>query len=180
MKEKRVKVSKFLSFVLRHKPERFDLLLDRYGFAELLSVIKILKTRFPKIEITDLRDLVTTDPNQRFQIKGMKIRARYGHSVETEPLEETQSIPNILYHGTSSKNLESILKEGLKPGRRKFIHLSVSVSEATRVGKRKDLNPVVLKIDAERARKEGLVFWREGNVFLTKKLPPIYISLFFQ
>jgi len=176
MKE-RIKISKFLSYILRHNPYQFKLKLDRYGFADLDEVLKILKKKFPQIEKNELEELVYEDKQSRFQIKGNKIRARYGHSIDVKPFSNNKDIPQILYHGTSRKNLNSILKEGLKPQKRKFVHLSLEIEEAKRVGKRKDLNPVILKIDVKKAKKEGVRFWCEEKVVLATPIPPDCISI---
>jgi putative RNA 2'-phosphotransferase len=178
MIKNRIKASKFLSFVLRHRPHNYCLSLDKHGFADFDSVCKILSGRFPGIEVEDIKLIVEKDPKKRFQIKEGKIRARYGHSVEVEPLEQPEEVTDVLYHGTSPKSLDSILKEGIKPGRRKFVHLSLTVEEAWLVGKRKAPKPLILIIDSKKAKKEGLLFLKEKNIYLTKEVPPQYISVY--
>ncbi|NIO47814.1 MAG: RNA 2'-phosphotransferase [Candidatus Aminicenantes bacterium] len=178
MFKNRVKVSKFLSFILRHGPHNYGLSLDKHGLADFDNVFKILKNRFPGIEVKDIKLIVENDPKKRFQIKEGKIRARYGHSVEVEPLGQSRGVPDVLYHGTSPKNLDSILKEGIKPGRRKFVHLSLTIEEAWHVGKRKASKPLILIIDSKKAKKEALLFWKEENIYLTKEVPPQYISVY--
>ena len=177
MIKNRGKVSKFLSFVLRHGPYNYGLSLDKHGLADFDSVCKILKDRFPGLEAEYIKLIIEKDPKKRFQIKEGKIRARYGHSVEVEPLGESKEVADVLYHGTSPKSLDSILKEGIKPGRRKFVHLSLTIEEAWHVGKRKAPKPIILIIDSKRAEKEGLLFWKEENIYLTKEVPPQYISV---
>jgi len=174
----KVKVSKFLSFVLRHAPQNYGLILDRFGFAELRTILRVLKKRFPGLEDEDVKHVVMDDPKKRFQIADQRIRARYGHSVNVEPLEECRNIPNILFHGTSPHSLDSIFRKGLVPEKRKFVHLSLSVEEALKVGRRKNNNPVVLKVDTQRTSQDGLVFWKEANVYLTKTVAPQYISVY--
>jgi len=173
-----IKVSKFLSFILRHNLFNYGLSFDKYGFVDFESILKIIKKKFPKIEKEDIENIVYKDPNMRFQIKGKKIRARYGHSLDVEPLgDNTKDIPDILFHGTSPKNLKSILRKGLKPQKRKFVHLSSSIEEAKRVGRRKSNSPIVLKIDVRKAIKDGFVFIKEGKVFLVEDVPARYISI---
>lgn len=174
----KVKVSKFLSFVLRHAPQNYGLSLDRFGFAEFKTVLDILKRRFPGLEDEDVKSIVMNDPKKRFQIDDQRIRARYGHSVDVQPLEECRTVPSVLFHGTSPHRLDSIFKRGLVPEKRRFVHLSLSVEEALKVGRRKDNNPVVLKVDTQRAGQDGLVFWKEANVYLTKTVAPQYISVY--
>lgn len=178
MIKNKVAVSKFLSFILRHGCEKYGLSLDKYGFADFESVLKILKDRFAEIEKEDLNYIVENDPKMRFQIKDGKVRARYGHSVDVEPLEEFCEVGDVLFHGTSPASLDSILKEGLKPQGRKFVHLSLNVKDALEVGRRKDPQPVILKIDVKKAKDRGLLFWKEGSVVLMKEVPAKYISIY--
>ena len=178
MIKKKVRVSKFLSFILRHSPQDFELRLDRHGFSEFQQVLEIMKKRFPGLEEEDLRFIVDSDSKRRFQIEGQRIRARYGHSVDVDPLEECPGVPEFLFHGTSPKSLDSIIKRGLKPGGRSFVHLSVNVEEALKVGGRKNKNPVVLKIKARKASQEGQIFWKEENIYLTKSIAPKYLSVY--
>ncbi len=178
MIQNKVKVSKFLSFVLRHAPQNYGLNLDRKGFAEFRIVLEVLKKRFPGLEDEDVKNIVVNDPKKRFQFEGQRIRARYGHTVNVDPLEECRNVPSALFHGTSPHSLDSIFKKGLIPEKRRFVHLSLSVEEALKVGKRKNKNPVVLKVDTQRASQDGLVFWKEANVYLTKTVAPQYISVY--
>ena len=171
-------MSKFLSFILRHGPEEYGLSLDRYGFADFNEVLRILKSRFAQIEEEDVNYIVENDPKMRFQIEEGRIRARYGHSVDVEPLGEPCEVDDILFHGTSPASLDSILKYGLKPEARKFVHLSLNVKDALMVGRRKDPHPVILKIDAKMAKEERLLFWKEGSVILTREVPAKYISVY--
>jgi len=174
----RIKLSKFLSFILRHKPQKYNLCLDNHGFADFDEVCKIIKTRFIGVKEKDIEYMVENDPNARFEIRGRKIRACYGHSVEVEPFRRPCDVPDYLFHGTSPKYIGSILKEGLKPQSRKFVHLSLSVDDALRIGKRKSPHPVILKIEAKRAKHDGVLFWREANVYLTREIPGGYISVY--
>ena len=178
MIKNKVKVSKFLSFILRHKPQDYGLHLDKHGFTDFNKVSDVLKNKFSGVKEEDVKYIVDTDPNNRFQIKGETIRARYGHSVEVKPMGDYSKIPDVLYHGTSPQNAKSILKEGLKPIKRKFVHLSSNEDDALRVGKRKAYYPVILAIDSKIAESDGIRFWREGRIFLTKEIPLKYISLY--
>ena len=178
MDEQKVKISKFLSFILRHQPQEYKLSLDKHGFADFKTVVNLLKERFPQVEEDQIRNLIEEDLQQRFQLKDDKIRARYGHSIDVEPFEVCAQVPNTLFHGTSSENAQMILKEGLGPARRKFVHLSMTTEDAIRVGRRKSDDPVLLAIDAKRAQSEWITFWREGKVFLAEAVPVQYIHVF--
>ncbi|RLI85064.1 MAG: RNA 2'-phosphotransferase [Archaeoglobales archaeon] len=135
--------------MLRHFPSKFGLEVDRYGWANLKDVVEILKRRYG-VGRDVLELIVESDPKLRFEIKGEKIRARYGHSIDVEvDWSESDEVPKILYHGTNPKNLRSILREGLKPMKRREVHLSDSLIDALEVGKRHHPNPIVLVIDTE-------------------------------
>lgn len=178
MDEQKTRISKFLSFILRHKPEEFNLSLDSHGFADFKKVVAVLKEKFPGIDENQLKVIIEEDLQERFHLKDDKIRARYGHSVSVEPLEVCAEVPPTLFHATSPENAQLILKEGLGPARRKFVHLSMTTQDALRVGKRKSTEPVLLAIDAKRAQAEGVTFWREGKVFLAEAVPLQYIHLY--
>jgi len=178
MDPQKVRISKFLSFILRHNPQEVSLSLDRYGFVEFKKVLAVLGEKFSGIDENQLKAIIEEDLQERFQLKDDKIRARYGHSVDVEPLEVCAEVPATLFHGTSPENSETILKDGLMPARRKFVHLSMTTEDALRVGRRKSLEPVLLAIDAKRAQAGGITFWREGKVFLAQAVPVQYIHLY--
>ncbi|HHF53253.1 MAG TPA: RNA 2'-phosphotransferase [candidate division WOR-3 bacterium] len=167
----KIRLSKKLAYILRHNPLKYNLVLDRYGFAILKRVAEALG-----VEEEEIRELVKNQEKKRFEIKGNKIRALYGHSAHIEITYKPSSPPSNLYHGTSRKMVKSIEKEGLKPMQRKYVHLSKDIEDAIRVGKRKDPNPVVFVIDAEKAHKDGITFYKAGPVFLVDYLPPQYIK----
>lgn len=178
MIKKKVQISKLLSFILRHHPERYNLELDDNGFTHFRRVFEIVQKQFPFLEKEDLVQIIEDDPQVRFQIEGVMIRARYGHSVDVMPIDDvTKEVPKKLFHGTSRKNAENILKEGLSPKKRRFVHLSLNIVEAMRVGKRKDAKPVVLEIDTEAAQSSGINFWMEGIVCLCEAIPPQFIKI---
>ncbi|ADB57428.1 RNA 2'-phosphotransferase [Archaeoglobus profundus] len=170
--EKRERISKFLSGLLRHYPHSFGLKVDEFGWVDLKEVLKILKERYGVgRKVVEL--IVKFDPKGRFEIKDGKIRARYGHSIDVKvDWSEAEEIPEKLYHGTSPKNLESILKEGLKPMRRKEVHLSATIEDAIEVGRRHHPQPVVLEIYTECLIKHGLSVRKKGSVYTTDYVPP--------
>jgi len=173
----RIRLSKFLSFILRHSPDKYDLSIDKNGYAEVDSVINILKPRFKNFKKEDLFELVKDDPKGRFEISGSRIRATYGHSINVVPRSESVEPPEILYHGTSKESAGKIIEEGLSPMDRQFVHLSVNEQDAYAVGSRHTEEPVILRIMARKAASEGIVFYKEGKLFLAKYIPKGYISV---
>lgn len=174
MSGERKRVSKFLSYILRHNPYKFNLEMDGQGYVELRDLIEVLRMKFPLVDGDYLRELVKED-RKRFEIKGDKIRALYGHSIDVEIKYPKIVPPDILYHGTAREKVEKILKEGLKPMGRKFVHLSRDKEEAYRVGRRKDTLPLILEVRAKDAYNAGVTFYDAKSVILAPYIPPQYL-----
>ncbi len=173
---KYVKLSKFLSFVLRHHPEQYNLELDEEGFALLNDLMECLKsTRHSWAEVVDIEKLVSEGEKKRFEIRGDKIRALYGHSVNVK-IEDSFCPESSLYHGTSPDLLPEILTDGLCPMGRQFVHLSRDKETADAVGRRHHPEPVILEVDAVRACENGIKFFDRGEVVLSEKIPPEFIK----
>ena len=173
--ELKVKVSKYMSYLLRHNPE--NLKIDREGFVCLDELLPKLRERYD-IDKHFITKIVTEGDRKRFEIVGDKIRALYGHSIEVEvSLEEDRSVA-VLYHGTTPESTAKILKKGLKPMKRKWVHLSPTKEIAIDIGRRRTLNPVVLEVNAKDARRNGLKFFKATErIFVCRKVPPKYIKL---
>lgn len=161
-------ISKFLSFVLRHRPAAAGVTLDSGGWAlveDLVCNINNLET-FENLDFTIevLEEVVERDSKTRFSFNAdkTKIRANQGHSVAVDLELEIQTPPDVLYHGTPVKNRNSILSTGLKPGQRHAVHLSADVETAQEVGSRRG-ECVVLAIDAKAMHEDGLLFRRSQN-----------------
>jgi putative RNA 2'-phosphotransferase len=174
---RRVRISKFLSLVLRHKPETIGIRLDPHGWvpvAELLG--QAARHAFP-IAPDELREVVETNDKRRFALSddGLRIRASQGHSIAVDLQLEPATPPDVLYHGTVARFLPAIRREGLRRQRRQYVHLSADGETAMRVGGRRG-EAVVLEIEALRMREAGLVFYRSANgVWLTDHVPPDFI-----
>jgi len=174
MKEnyKSKKQSKFLSYLLRHRPEKKNLSMDMHGWVSVKELITNAK-----ISIEDLQEVVDTNNKQRFEFSddGTKIRARQGHSIEVDLGYKPKEPPEFLYHGTAKKNLKLISESGIKKMNRHAVHLSPDEDTANNVGGRHG-KPTVLKIQAKRMHDEGYEFTlSNNNVWLTEFVPPQYI-----
>ena len=175
-RRKRAKISKFMALILRHKPGKFGVELDEQGFCGLEALVEALRRRFPEVDEGVVREIVESDEKGRYEIRGGRIRARYGHSVpvslDLEPVEP----PEVLYHGTARRSLPRILEEGLRPMGRQFVHLSATIEDAIAVGRRKDPEPVVIEVAAKRAHEAGVTFYRASDkVYLAPYVPPEYL-----
>lgn len=167
--------SKFISLILRHKPEEIGITLDEHGWANVSELLNGLK-----IDMSLLEEIVNTDDKQRYSFNDDKtlIRANQGHSVPVDvELDETQP-PEFLWHGTGKKYVDGISKEGLIPKSRLYVHLSSDVPTATTVGERHG-EPVLLRIDARKMYQDGFKFYLSKNgVWLTKYVPVSYLKRF--
>lgn len=180
MTTSKTKISKFLSLVLRHKPEAIGLVLDEQGWANIDELIDKANYSNQGISLTRslLQEVVDTSDKKRFTVSddGQKIRAAQGHSVDIDLKLKPITPPEFLYHGTATRFLDSILKEGLKPQQRQFVHLSTDIETATKVGQRYG-KPVILKIKALLMYEQGFVFYlSENGVWLTGHVPKAYIA----
>jgi len=173
-----VSISKFLSLVLRHKPELIGLQLDRHGWADISSLIHAANQNGRSLDLELLIRVVHENDKQRFAISedGMRIRASQGHSLGVDLLLEPRTPPELLYHGTIEQFLPSIRERGLLAGARQHVHLSADVHTAEVVGRRRG-EPVILVIAAAEMHREGNVFYLSQNgVWLVKHVPSSFIS----
>lgn len=167
---------KFISLILRHKPEVIGINLDEHGWAKVDELIDgVAKTRPFNMEM--LERIVRTDDKQRYSFNEDKtlIRANQGHSVKVDVELEQKLPPEILWHGTGEKYVEFIDKEGLLPKSRLYVHLSGDYDTAMKVGSRHG-KPVVYEVNAGQMQQDGYVFYRSVNgVWLTKHVPKVYL-----
>ncbi|MDY3917971.1 MAG: RNA 2'-phosphotransferase [Candidatus Limivivens sp.] len=169
--------SKFISLILRHKPETIGITLDEHGWAEVEELIRgIARTRPMTMEI--LEEIVRTDSKQRYSFNEEKtlIRANQGHSVPVDVELEKREPPEILYHGTGEKFTESIEKQGLMRGSRLYVHLSADAQTAKSVGSRHG-RPVIYEVLAGEMSGCGYPFYQSVNgVWLTKEVPSEFLK----
>ena len=173
------KLSKEVSYALRHAPWEYELEMDEEGWvpvAQLLDALHRAK-KWKNICEADLNEMIERSEKKRHEIKDGKIRAFYGHSIPMKILKEVKMPPDILYHGTARRFEQSIMENGLLPQSRQYVHLSQDVETAENVGKRHDDKPCILVIDAKKAWDEGIRFYL-GNekVWLADAIPSKYIK----
>ncbi len=163
-----------MSYLLRHNPE--NLKVDEEGFVDLDEFLLKLRERYDA-DKSFINEIVNRGDRRRFEIVGNKIRALYGHSFEVAvQLKEDKSIA-VLYHGTTLESALKILSEGLKPMKRKWVHLSPTKEIAIVVGRRRASEPVILEVDVKEARKDGLRFFKATErIFLCRRVPPKYLK----
>lgn len=177
----KTKLSKTVSYILRHHPEAFDLKLAADASVKTDKLLAALQNKFNDITKTDLIQLVKNDPKGRFSFLANKkrIRANYGHSIEgLSPDYESVKPPELLYHGTRPEVKDKILAAGLKPMGRNYVHLSVGVKEAEKVALRRTEQPVIFKVKALKAKHDGQNFYKTAaDIYLTEEISAEYLSL---
>ena len=169
--------SKYMSLILRHKPDSIGILLDEHGWANVDELIEgIAKTQ--KFDMDILEEIVRTDEKQRYSFNEdkTKIRANQGHSVQVDvELEETEP-PEELWHGTGEKFVSAIDEQGLIPKSRLYVHLSKDAETATKVGSRHG-RPVLYIVSSRQMYRDGYKFYLSKNgVWLTKEVPVKYLK----
>lgn len=168
--------SKYISLILRHKPETIGITLDEHGWANVEDLIKgVSKTHPLTMEV--LEEIVRSDEKQRYSFNEDKtlIRANQGHSVDVDVELEEVKPPQYLYHGTGEKYVTSIDTQGLIPKSRLYVHLSGDIETALKVGSRHG-KPVIYRVLAEQMSDAGMVFYKSVNgVWLTKSVPLKYL-----
>lgn len=167
--------SRWMAYVLRHNPGRYGLLADRHGFVDLHLFEQIARRRYPQVEPQRLRELIA-NASDRFELSENRLRARYGHSIPVDPAGTPITPPAQLYYGLDAAQAEAAVREGLRPGERRLLHLSRQPEEALAVAGRKSPQPVLLRIDAQAAHAAGVAFYQEGSLYLTAAVPAAFLQ----
>ena len=174
------KLSKEISYALRHDPEAYDLKPDGQGRVRIPHLIAALRknVRWQGVSEDDIKFIIEHSDKKRFEISDGMIRALYGHSTPLKIERQPLTPPEILYHGTARRFLDGIFENGLLPGGRQYVHLSADKETALQVGKRRDRKPILLEIEAGRAWADGILFYRGNDmVWLSGQIPSRYIHI---
>jgi putative RNA 2'-phosphotransferase len=174
-------VSKYMSLILRHKPEEIGITLDEHGWADVHDLIRGVKKKYSDFGMYELIQIVDTDEKQRYSFNDdcALIRANQGHSIKVDVELKECEPPMLLYHGTARKYMESIDKNGLVPKTRLYVHLSKDVETAYKVGLRhakRDDDVVIYRVRALAMWNKGYKFYlSENGVWLTDSVPVGYL-----
>lgn len=172
-------LSKYISRILRHRPEDANIRLDEHGWANVEELLTGMNAAGRKIDREILEEIVRTDKKQRYSFNEGRtlIRANQGHSIPVDVELVRQEPPEFLYHGTALRFLDSIRQQGLLPMGRLYVHLSADVETARVVGGRHG-RPVILKVRSGDMHRDGHPFFRSQNgVWLVKKVDTAYFEL---
>lgn len=174
-----MKASKFMSLVLRHKPQELGLELDECGWLVTNHLIGGMNGKGYNVDISDIERIVEEDDKQRYSFNAdkTKIRANQGHSIKVNLELIAIEPPNALYHGTSRVASYSICVNGITKQARQYVHLSADIETASKVGKRHG-ELVILEVDSKKMYKDGYKFYLSNNgVWLTDFVPYVYLQL---
>lgn len=177
MKTNIIKISKILSLLLRHNPEKAGVTLDKNGWTDVDDLVGKFSVKFFPIDLEMLIEVVEKDNKKRYSFNSdqTKIRANQGHSIPVDLNLEPQMPPTVLYHGTVERFISSIRENGLRKGNRQYVHLSKDKETATLVGIRRG-KPVILEIQAGTMASRGYKFYlSENKVWLTDFVPAEFI-----
>jgi putative RNA 2'-phosphotransferase len=171
------RITRSLAYMLRHQPEKFDLQLDSQGFGELDDVARALQERLDEpITVADIEHAVASGDRPRYEIRGTKIGALYGHSFGVDPGEPAQP-PEFLFVGIDARNLQQAQNEGLSGGRRSFLHLALTPEDAREAGRRAAREYAVLRVFGLDAWEDGINFYDRKTLFLAGFIPTEHLEV---
>ncbi len=178
MERAQVQASKFLSLVLRHQPDAAGVVLDDAGWCEVKDLLEGCARNGHNITSEELAAVVAQNDKKRFEFSEdrTRIRARQGHSIDVDLNYLPQTPPEILYHGTATRFLDSIRRKGLLRGSRQHVHLSILPQAAFKVGQRHG-SPVVIPVKTGEMHRAGILFYFTVNeVWLVESVRPEYLD----
>lgn len=165
--------------VLRHFPQRYGLEMDEHGWVDLQDLVTAIRIRHKKFRFLKphhIIALIQTDPKGRYLFDEGRVMATYGHSLDLDLELPTDDIPPILFYPTTEEESSILLEAGLRPADRQWVHLSDTLESAMEAGQVRTANPVILEVDADRARDDGIVIKKAGKfVYITDEIPPDYV-----
>lgn len=178
MSKKNKSISKFLSYILRHNPDKLGITLDTNGWTSVAILLEKINVEPYSLSMEELEDVVATNNKKRFTFNEDKtmIRASQGHSVNIDLALQPKKPPSYLYHGTVEKFITSIQEKGLIKGTRQHVHLSADKETAINVGSRRG-KPIILTIRSGEMHAQHHAFYQsENGVWLTEEVPTKFIE----
>lgn len=173
-------LSRILAGALRHFPDKLGLMMDGKGWVDISSLIEAIgigRSGFNWLRVHHIEALVATDPRERYQIDGGMIRATYGHTIDVNLDDLPEAEIDVFYYPVTKEEIDIVLEGGLRPTDRKKVHLSGSIEKAVEAGRVRTDDPLVLKIDGKKAKKDGVAVYHAGkDVYITDGVDSKYIS----
>jgi putative RNA 2'-phosphotransferase len=173
-------LSRIVAGALRHFPEKLGLIMDGRGWVDISSFIDALSTSrsgFDWLRLHHIEALVATDPRGRYQLDGGMIRATYGHTTDVNLDDLPIADIDEFFYPVTEEEADIIIEGGLHPTERKKVHLSGSIEKAIEAGGVRTDDPLILRIDGKKAKKDGIKIYHAGNdVYVTDEIDAKYIS----
>jgi putative RNA 2'-phosphotransferase len=175
-------LGRVMTGILRHFPDKYGLSVDAQGWISLPQLVEAMVRQhrgYHWLRPHHLVAIAQSDQKGRYEVRGDRIRATYGHTVDVALDLPTDNIPPELYFPVTNEESAIVLEVGLKPTDRKRVHLSRTAADARAAGSVRSPDPVILAVDARWAIADGLVIMQAGKtVFLVDQVPPKYLSRF--
>ncbi|MCQ4153001.1 MAG: RNA 2'-phosphotransferase [Archaeoglobales archaeon] len=180
-KEKVERLGKFVSGVLRHFPQKFGLEIDENGWVSFEDLARLVSRKYRWANRWVLKALIYSDEKKRYEIRGDRIRARYGHSIDVKLNDMPEAQEDTLYYGTSEEEANRMMEIGIKPVNQAYVHLSTTIEKSLEVASLRTRNPIIFEIDAKRARADGIrILKANDSIALAKEIPSKYIKKMIQ
>lgn len=175
--EQTERLGRFISGALRHFPDDLGLAMNQHGWVDVDVLCDVMRTRYKWANKEKLFSIIESDEKGRYEIHGNKIRARYGHSVDIDLDYPENTLPE-LYYGASREEVDILLETGIRPIKQRYVHLSTSVEKAREVASIHTENPVLIVINAQEARNDGVTMLAATeNIVLSLEIPPQYLKV---
>jgi len=172
-------LGRVLTGILRHFPDRYQLPIDPQGWVALPQIVRAISQKHPAyhwLRVQHLVAIAETDAKGRYEVRDDRIRATYGHTVDVDLDLPTENIPDHLYYPVTNEEAGIVLEVGLRPSDRKKVHLSKTAEDARAAGSVRTPEPIILEVDAQRARAGGIVIKQAGKtVYLVDQVPPEFL-----
>lgn len=190
----RIRVSKSLSWLLRHGANNAGLDMRHDGYAKVSDVLS--NPMFRDVNFSQLQEIVTKDQKQRFHLLLEPrssdspsdiwwVRANQGHSLKSvtldmQPITSALDIP-MAVHGTTLSAWEFIATQGLSKMKRNHIHLAQGIPGDNVMSGMRNSSQILIFVDVQKALDAGVLFYLSANgVVLTDGdegfLSPIYFQ----
>lgn len=173
-------LGRVMTGILRHFPEKYGLELDAHGWVSLPKLVQAISSHhrgYHWLRAHHLVAIAESDAKGRYEVREDRVRATYGHTLELDLDLPTDHIPDELYFPVTTEEAPIVLEVGLKPSDRRKVHLSKTAADARAAGAVRTPEPVILAVDARRARSEGIVIMQAGRtVYLVDQVPPTFLS----
>ncbi len=170
------KLGRLVSGILRHFPDRFGVKMDENGWVSFNDLVRAVKRRYRWANQWLIKAMVYSDAKGRYELKGDKIRARYGHSIKVKLSDYPLCDKEVLYYGTGEEEAHRLLDIGIKPVNQAYVHLSTTLEKSEEVARLRTDEPIILEVDAKSALKNGIrIVMANEYIALAEEIPPKYI-----